>query len=112
MLMYELKSFIAIYIILATISSFFRFNQNEIDILNSRKKCNRLKFLLFQNNDLKKIDFRNFNLKSSMQLSIAYIHKNTIFFPPKITQSDSHKKVLYEYIFFFSFNLTLLLRFK
>jgi hypothetical protein len=35
-------------------TSFFRFNQNEIDILNPRQKCNRLVFLLFQNDGLTK----------------------------------------------------------
>ena len=53
-----------------------------------------------------KVDFCNFDWKSSMQFSIAYIHKKTYFLPLKIIQSDSLKKVLYEYSFFFGFNLT------
>jgi hypothetical protein len=50
--MYEPMSFIAICLLLAITTSFFRFNQNEIDILN--QKCNRLVFLLFQNDGLTK----------------------------------------------------------
>ena len=52
--MYEPMSFIAICLLLAITTSFFRFNQNEIDILNPRQKCNRLVFLLFQNDGLTK----------------------------------------------------------
>ena len=48
-------SFQAINLSLVITSSFFRFNQNEIDILNPRKKFNRLVFLLFQSDDLKKV---------------------------------------------------------
>ena len=55
-------SFLAINLSLVITSSFFRFNQNEIDILNPCQKCNRLVFLLFKNNDLKKIDFCYFDL--------------------------------------------------
>ena len=55
-------SFQAINLSLVITSSFFRFNQNEIDILNPRKKFNRLVFLLFKNDDLKKIDFCYFDL--------------------------------------------------
>ena len=55
-------SFQAINLSLVITSSFFRFNQNEIDILNPRKKFNRLVFLLFKNDDLKKIDFFYFDL--------------------------------------------------
>ncbi len=47
-------SFLAINLSLVITSSFFRFNQNEIDILNPRKKFNRLMFLLFQNDGLTK----------------------------------------------------------
>ena len=36
--MSELRSFIAIYLFLVITSSFFRFDQNEIDILNPRSK--------------------------------------------------------------------------
>ena len=50
----KIPSFLAINLSLVITSSFFRFNQNEIDILNPRKKFNRLVFLLFQNDDLKK----------------------------------------------------------
>jgi len=55
-------SFLAINLFLVITSSFFRFNLNEIDILNPRKKFNRLLFLVFQNDDLKKIDFCYFDL--------------------------------------------------
>ena len=48
-------SFQAINLSLVITSSFFRFNQNEIDILNPCQKCNRLVFLLFKNDDLTKI---------------------------------------------------------
>jgi hypothetical protein len=48
-------SFQAINLSLVITSSLFRFNQNEIDIL--RKKFNRLVFLLFKNDDLKKNRF-------------------------------------------------------
>ena len=47
-------SFQAINLSLVITSSFFRFNQNEIDILNPCQKCNRLVFLLFKNDDFKK----------------------------------------------------------
>ena len=50
-------SFQAINLSLVITSSFFRFNQNEIDILNPCQKCNRLVFLLFKNVDLKKNRF-------------------------------------------------------
>jgi len=49
--------FLAINLSLVITSSFFRFNQNEIDILNPCQKCNRLVFLLFKNDDLKKNRF-------------------------------------------------------
>ena len=55
--MYEPMSFIAICLLLVITTSYFRFNQNEIDILNPRQKCNRLVFLLFQNDDLTKNRF-------------------------------------------------------
>jgi len=74
--MSELKRSIAIYLI----SSFFRFNQNEIDILNPRKKYNRLVFLLFQNDDLKKKDFCNFDCENRMQKPTAKIQNKYIFF--------------------------------
>jgi len=61
--MYELKSFIAIYLLLVITTSFLRFNQNEIDILDPRQKCNRLMFLLFQNDDLTKNSFLQFLMK-------------------------------------------------
>ena len=50
-------SFQAINLSLVITSYFFRFNQNEIDILNPCQKCNRLVFLLFKNDDLKKNRF-------------------------------------------------------
>jgi hypothetical protein len=59
--MFELNSFIAICLLLVIMTSFFRFNQNEIDIPYPRQKCIRLVFLLFQNDGLmEKIDYCNF----------------------------------------------------
>ena len=71
-------SFQAINLSLVITSSFFRFNQNEIDILNPCQKCNRLVFLLFKNDDLKKKSI--FAILICLFVTHLGILKKTVFY--------------------------------
>ena len=71
-------SFQAINLSLVITSSFFRFNQNEIDILNPCQKCNRLVFLLFKNDDLKKKSI--FAILICLFVTHLRILKKTVFY--------------------------------
>jgi len=86
-----LLCFLATKLHLIVTSSFFRFNQNKINILNPNKKCNRLVFFLFQNDDLKKVFIFDW-LKKQHATFNYYIHKKYIFYLRKLYDQIAIKK--------------------
>ena len=90
-------SFQAINLSLVITSSFFRFNQNEIDILNPCQKCNRLVFLLFKNDDLKKKSI--FAILICLFVTHLGILKKTVFYRYLLNRLSKFKM---NYIFLIS----------